>query len=255
MSTAGLYIMNDNDFVQIDSQFKNVCLSRRGNCTVQVVAQSNPCPTTYIVNNFATPITTDMPPLVALKWAVNAFCVASPKVIGSPGNWTGFIVTACRTDGGGDTSFTAQYKAYSYEYPQSSNFGLQVFNEAGTLMYDTNYPPLAVDAYTGQRASWTWGGRDPSGHSIRQSSSITYYAYYFYQTVPIQDAYLIWPVPGTQGRPLDGSFQSVNVALNTTFRRASATRLDRVLYSTSASASQPTSDGEIYSLYWLDGSI
>lgn len=151
----GFRALNDNSYVQIDSDLPRMCMLQQGTYS---------SPSSYIFNvAFNTPVTTVEPPMVFIRpssIADGTQLYRSTTLLGVSGNWTGFQVTCVNTNYRPSGSwFVAAFASRSADV-----FGMRIFDSSGAIIYDTGAPAVVV---TNVLSAWTYVGKvgTPTGAS------------------------------------------------------------------------------------------
>lgn len=146
----GFSVLNDYSEVQIDS--KSPLLQYRGSGEVNSGA----------IAYFPAPVKSQTPPLIFAKPVSGALFLFALKFIGSPGNWTGFVVQATTNQWhnhglAGRTAGRWKYLVADWEVaPSGEAYGLQVFGPDGKLTYDAGGRHIELMNYF---TTWTYGYR------------------------------------------------------------------------------------------------
>jgi hypothetical protein len=142
----GLQFTNNSGVVTLDSEYARLCVICSGR--YGPTQESN----LGSVTQFPAPITTQEPPLVFIRPdTVGAVASASLcKVLGSPGNWTGFYVRAFNV-------FTqppsGRYFAAAFRAVASAPFGLRLWDGASNMLFDSGTPSAV---FTRAYQTWTY---------------------------------------------------------------------------------------------------
>jgi len=138
----GFQSINDNSFVQIDSEAPRLCLLTKG-------AYSG---TTDASGVFARAITSQDPPLVFIRPAAGVIQVPiSVWFTGGPGNWTGFSIKASNVT----ATLSGQYFVAAWASMGTATYGLRLWGANGALVYDSGAPAVVVTFAAG---NWVYIG-------------------------------------------------------------------------------------------------
>ena len=138
----GFQSINDNSFVQIDSEAPRLCMLTKG-------AYSG---TTNASGVFARAVTSQDPPLVFIQPDQGAIQVPiSVWFTGGPGNWTGFSMKASVVN----ASLSGQYFAAAWASMGTSAYGMRLWDQNAALVYDSGAPAVVVTYAAG---NWTYLG-------------------------------------------------------------------------------------------------
>lgn len=106
--------------------------------------------------SFAQPSTSAFPPMVFIRMETASQGETSSfiaRLIGSPGNWTGFNLRS----GNQSQSMTGKWFAAVYQpLPSTSDYGFRVWDENSQLIYDLNKPLVKYSRFI---TNWTYAGR------------------------------------------------------------------------------------------------
>lgn len=116
--------------------------------------------------SFSQPVTSQYPPLIFVRIISASQGESSSyiaRVLGSPGNWTGFNLRSGNTT----QTTTGEWIASTYQpLPSSQQFGMRVYGASGNLIFDFSRPILK---YSRVISSWTYGGNPSSGIYVYNS--------------------------------------------------------------------------------------
>ena len=138
----GLRVLNDSDYLQIDSDLPRLCALYNG-----TYAASGSDSATI---TFPNPITTVEPPCVFIRNSPSQPNVLyrETRINGSSGNWRGFTIKASNvTYRPAGKWFVAIFGSII----TNTSFGLRLFDESGSIIYDSGATPVIVT-----KASNTW---------------------------------------------------------------------------------------------------
>lgn len=140
----GLTVINDNSYLQIDSDTPRLCALQRGNYS----AGSN----TAVVT-FSPAITTQEPPCIFLRNDPSRNDELYDKLLitGSAGNWTGFQVRANNIN----WRPTGKWFAAVFASVANSGYGMRLWGTSGQIVYDSGATPIVV---TKSNSDWTYTG-------------------------------------------------------------------------------------------------
>ncbi|CAB3795445.1 hypothetical protein LMG28138_03881 [Pararobbsia alpina] len=147
--SAGLQVWNEGDLFQIDGTYSNMQLRSSQSADAiytSVYIGSNPQGSYTGILPIATFNVRASSPVFALYSPGNPSVIKSTQT-DNAGNWTVQVLCA----------FVGQVVtllSFDTATPTASNFGLQVFNESGVLVFDANSAPLLISgAYSGNIAN------------------------------------------------------------------------------------------------------
>ena len=141
----GLYVRNDDDYVQIDSDNPRLCALYSG--TYSATSSST------VVVSFPAPIRTTEPPCIFIRNSPSQpdILYREMTITGSPGNWTGF-----RLESGTVTwRPTGKWFAAVFASRSAASWGLRMWDEAGVIIYDSGSTPII---FTKATNSWSYQG-------------------------------------------------------------------------------------------------
>lgn len=142
--TYGFQSINDNSFVQIDSEAPRLCVLTKGSYSG----------TTNAFATFARAVTSADPPLVFIRPDQGAIQVPiSVWFTGGPGNWTGFSMKASNVNG----TLSGQYFVAAWASMGTAAYGMRLWDGAGGLVYDSGAPAVVVTFAAG---NWTYLGSE-----------------------------------------------------------------------------------------------
>lgn len=139
----GFQSINDNAFVQIDSEAPRLCVLTKGSYSG----------TTNASGVFARPVTSPDPPLVFIRPTQTGSIQVPISVwfTGGPGNWTGFSMKASNVDG----TLSGQYFVAAWASMGTAAYGMRLWDQNGGLVYDSGAPAVVVTFAAG---NWTYLG-------------------------------------------------------------------------------------------------
>lgn len=130
----GLQFTNTSDTVILDSEIARMCVIASG------ALAANPTS----VNYFPTPVATQEPPLVFVRLTNpgNGLIgqIGGFKPIGSPGNWTGFVVGSSYVDVAPQRFAPGDWFACQFGGSSVSQFGLRLWDSSGKVLFDSGTP-------------------------------------------------------------------------------------------------------------------
>ena len=140
----GFQSINDNAFVQIDAEAPRLCMLTKGTYSG----------TTNASGVFARAITSQDPPLVFIRPDQGTIQVPiSVWFTGGPGNWTGFTMKASNVY----ATLSGQYFAAAWASMGTAAYGLRLWDQNATLVYDSGAPAVIVTFAAG---NWTYLGTE-----------------------------------------------------------------------------------------------
>jgi hypothetical protein len=138
----GFQSINDNSFVQIDSEAPRLCMLTRGSYSG----------TTNASGVFARAVTSQDPPLVFVRPDQGVIQVPiSVWFTGGPGNWTGFTMKASNVT----ATLSGQYFAAAWTSMGTAAYGMRLWDQNAALVYDSGAPAVVVTFAAG---NWTYLG-------------------------------------------------------------------------------------------------
>jgi len=141
----GFLSINDNSYVQIDSEAPRLCLLARGSYAGSGSA----------TGVFPRAITSQDPPLVFIRPDQTGAIQVPISVwfTGGPGNWTGFSMIASQIYGG----LSGQYFVAAWASMGTATYGMRLWDQFGGLVYDSGAPAVVVTFAAG---NWTYLGTE-----------------------------------------------------------------------------------------------
>ncbi|MGF6669115.1 hypothetical protein [Pseudomonas monsensis] len=141
----GFQSINDNAFVQIDSDAPRLCMLTRGSYSGVATA----------VATFPRAVTSQDPPLVFIRPDQTGLIQVPYSVwfTGGPGNWTGFSMNASKVN----ESLSGQYFVAAWATMGTATYGLRLWDPSGVLCYDSGAPAVVVTFAAG---NWTYLGAE-----------------------------------------------------------------------------------------------
>ncbi len=138
----GFQSINDNSYVQIDSEAPRLCMLTKGSYSG----------TTNASGTFARPVTSQDPPLVFIRPDQGVIQVPiSVWFTGGPGNWTGFTMKASNVT----ATLSGQYFVAAWASMGTAAYGMRLWGAGGELVYDSGAPAVVVTFAAG---NWTYLG-------------------------------------------------------------------------------------------------
>lgn len=159
--TYGLEFLNGSNLVVLDSVYARLCVISGG------ALAADPVSTNY----FSSPVNTQEPPLVfvrlrnpggGLVGQIGGFVP-----IGSPGNWTGFIVGSTYVDSR-QTFAPGDWFACQFGGQAVADYGMRLWDEGSRVLFDSGTPTAN---FTRSAQNWTYA------KSIQRQT--TYYENYY----------------------------------------------------------------------------
>lgn len=141
----GFQSINDNSFVQIDSDAPRLCLLTRWGYSGVTNASGV----------FARAITSQDPPLVFIRPDQTGAIQVPISVwfTGGPGNWTGFTMKASNIN----STLSGQYFVTAWASMGTAVYGMRLWDQNASLVYDSGAPAVVVTFAAG---NWTYFGSD-----------------------------------------------------------------------------------------------
>ena len=141
----GLSVVNDSNYIQIDSDTPRLCAIYNG---TYLAVGSNVATVT-----FPSPITTSEPPCIFLRNdpSTNDVLYDQLYITGGPNNWTGFNVR------GNNVTWRPAGKWFVavFSSKAKSDYGLRLFGADGSVIYDSGAAPVVV---TKANSTWKYEG-------------------------------------------------------------------------------------------------
>lgn len=142
--TYGLQFKNNSDVVTLDSEYARLMVISSGRFSP--TEESGLGATTY----FDRPVTSQEPPLVFVRPdtvnRVAGLCLM--RLIGGPGNWTGFYVRAYNVN---TAQPNGRYFVAAFGAQAAAQFGMRLWNGESTMLFDSGTPNASFT-----RAFQTW---------------------------------------------------------------------------------------------------
>jgi hypothetical protein len=140
----GFQSVNDNSYVQIDSEAPRLCMLTKGSYSGTANASGV----------FARAITSQDPPLVFVRPDQGVIQVPiSVWFTGGPGNWTGFTMKASNVT----ATLSGQYFVAAWASIGTAAYGLRLWDQNAALVYDSGAPAVVVTFAAG---NWTYLGSE-----------------------------------------------------------------------------------------------
>jgi hypothetical protein len=140
----GVICINENSYVQIDSEAPRLCMLTKG-------AYSG---SGFAAVTFARPVTSNDPPLVFIRPDAGAVQVPiSVWFTGGAGNWTGFAMNASRVNG----VLSGLYFVAAWASMATAKFGMRIWGPDAALIYDSGAPAVIVTFAAG---NWAYQGAE-----------------------------------------------------------------------------------------------
>lgn len=139
----GFQSINDNSFVQIDSEAPRLCVLTKGSYSGSTVASGT----------FARAVTSADPPMVFIRPNQTGAIQVPISVwfTGGPGNWTGFSMRASVVD----ATLSGLYFVAAWASMGTAAYGMRLWDGGGALVYDSGAPAVVVTFAAG---NWTYQG-------------------------------------------------------------------------------------------------
>jgi hypothetical protein len=142
----GLSVVNDGNYVQIDSEQPRLCALYSG--TYQASGSS----TAYVT--FPAAITTPEPPCIFIRNTPDRpdDLYTGMTISGGPGNWTGFVLTTINID----------YRPYGKWFAAvfasitKADYGLRMWDANSSVIFDSGATPVL---FTKASSSWSFQGK------------------------------------------------------------------------------------------------
>lgn len=152
----GFQSVNNSNVVNVDSEFSRLV----------VIASGRFAPTQESglgsVTAFPRPVTTQAPPLVFVRpdttGAIAGLC--QMRLIGSPGNWTGFYVRAYNVN---TAQPNGRYFVAAFAAQAVSTYGMRLWGADGGLIFDSG-TPCAI--FTRAFQNWTYVTYDTDAQGL-----------------------------------------------------------------------------------------
>lgn len=142
--TYGLTVQNNDNYIQIDSDTPRLCAM----CNGSYAASGS----SAVTITFPKPIKTTEPPCIFIRNANQGSVLYNGMyILGSPGNWTGFQLSA------GNVNWRPSGKWFAAVFASQSSalWGLRMWDAAGVIIYDSGLPPVLVTKATN---AWSYQG-------------------------------------------------------------------------------------------------
>lgn len=142
MSDYGLEIQGESGQTQVTSYVENLVRVHKEEVTVTIPKNNYGFGSAYVP--FPYEINTTALPIIMLR--AESGDLGFGRVGGSSEAWSGFYVTTSTRNSSREITFTYEaYAAGSFAAQRPSDgYGMQMFDESGALIFDSEYPPLAV---------------------------------------------------------------------------------------------------------------
>ena len=148
----GLRVVNDNSYVQIDSDTPRLCSLYNGTYSAG---------SRIAIVTFPAAITTPEPPCIFIRNSPTAPNDVYTQTIltGSPGNWTGFQVWANNIN----SRPTGKWFAAVFATKASANYGMRIWGANGQLVFDSGATPVTVTRASNSWSYVSYGAQGPIG--------------------------------------------------------------------------------------------
>lgn len=145
MSGYGFQSINDNAFVQIDSDAPRLCLLTKGIYSG----------VTSATGVFARAVTSVDPPIVFIRPDASGGIQVPISVwfTGGAGNWTGFTMVASNVN----STLSGQYFVAAWASMGTAAYGMRLWDQNGALVYDSGAPAVVLTFAAG---NWTYLGNE-----------------------------------------------------------------------------------------------
>jgi hypothetical protein len=143
----GLEFINNSNVVTLDSEYARLCVICSGRYLPNQEGGLGS------VTAFPVVITTQEPPLVFCRPDTVASGYASivlARIVGSPGNWTGFYVRAWNVN---SAQPNGRWFAGAFQAKALAQFGLRLFGASSELLFDSDTPSAV---FTRAFQNWTY---------------------------------------------------------------------------------------------------
>ncbi|WP_248739512.1 hypothetical protein [Pseudomonas sp. MWU12-2029] len=141
----GFQSINDNSFVQIDSDAPRLCMLTKGSYSGS----------TNVTAVFARAVTSADPPIVFIRPTQTGVVQVPISVwfTGGPGNWTGFSMKASVVD----ATLSGLYFVAAWASMGTATYGMRLWDQNGALVYDSGAPAVVVTSAAG---NWVYSGSE-----------------------------------------------------------------------------------------------
>ena len=148
----GLRVVNNNSYVQIDSDTPRLCSLYNGTYSAG---------SRVAIVTFPAAITTPEPPCIFIRNSPSAPNDIYTQTIltGSPGNWTGFQVWANNIN----SRPTGKWFAAVFATKANGNYGMRIWGANGQLVFDTGATPVTVTRASNSWSYISYGQQGPIG--------------------------------------------------------------------------------------------
>lgn len=145
--SMGFEVYNEDGEVMADNRFPGFSLLVQSSATTTVQ--------TPLDIAFPAPVTSLVPPIVAVQvqtfnWTWLRMC----KILGSPGNWTGFRLVSARMTSSYPAQTTWQYRVYAAGITSSESYGVRVQDDSGGVLFDSGLRQLVFANMFTSWADW-----------------------------------------------------------------------------------------------------
>lgn len=116
---------------------------------------------------FPTPITSQSPPIICVQVKpFNYAWIRLCKVLGSPGNWTGFILVGDRESNSRAHLGNVNYRVYANGVQSTDSYGMRISTPDGAISFDTGFRQLQFETSI-IMGDWpvTWDSHGPQGNA------------------------------------------------------------------------------------------
>ena len=148
----GLRVVNNNSYVQIDSDTPRLCSLYSGTYSAG---------SRVAIVTFPAAITTPEPPCIFIRNSPTAPNDVYTQTIltGSSGNWTGFQVWANNIN----SRPTGKWFAAVFATKANGNYGMRIWGANGQLVFDSGATPVTVTRASNSWSYVTYGQQGPIG--------------------------------------------------------------------------------------------
>lgn len=148
----GLRVVNNNSYVQIDSDTPRLCSLYNGTYSAG---------SRVAIVTFPAAITTPEPPCIFIRNSPSAPNDIYTQTIltGSSGNWTGFQIWANNIN----SRPTGKWFAAVFATKANGNYGMRIWGANGQLVFDTGATPVTVTRASNSWSYVSYGQQGPIG--------------------------------------------------------------------------------------------
>lgn len=155
----GLQYINNSNVVTLDSEFARLMVISAGRFAP--TEEGGLGSTTY----FARPVTSQEPPLVFVRpdTVAKIAGLCQMRLIGSPGNWTGFYVRAYDVN---TAQPNGRYFVAAFAAQEVAQYGMRLWDGAGKLLFDSGTPSAS---FTRAFQNWTFVTYDTTPQGLTRN--------------------------------------------------------------------------------------